>query len=168
MWFIIASAATLGSRYGLSYLDTFDQAALVLEPLLGRQAYLAFAAGIIGTALLAIPVLAGSVGYILAETFDWPEGMVKPFRQVKGFHFAIALAVLVGLLLAVLKFDPVKMLIYTAFSYAVITPPLIWFILRLANDKVLTKGHSNGRLVNFFGYAALLISLSILIIYLCL
>ncbi|MBU1039336.1 divalent metal cation transporter [Patescibacteria group bacterium] len=166
MWFIIASAATLASRYNLNSLETFDQAALVLEPLLGQQAYLAFATGIVGTGLLAIPVLAGSVGYILSETFGWQEGMAKPFHQARGFHLAIALAVLLGLFLAVLKFDPIKMLIYTAFAYAMITPPLIWFILRLSSDRVLTKGHVNGWLVKVLGYLALFVSLAIVLFYL--
>ncbi len=154
-WFIIASASQLRADHGLSVITSFDQAALVLQPLLGNFAYLAFSLGILGTGLLAIPVLAGSVGYGLAETFNWNEGMNKKFGEARGFYLAIAGATLLGMLLTFLGFDPVSLLVYTAVFYTLITPPLIFIILRLGRDKELLGVNVNGRLSNFLGYLAL-------------
>ncbi|MDD4931197.1 MAG: divalent metal cation transporter [Candidatus Colwellbacteria bacterium] len=155
MWFIILGASQLNSLYGVGEITSFDQAAMVLRPLLGNNAYLIFAIGVIGTGMLAIPVLAGSVGYIIAEACHWKEGINKKFTEAKGFYIAIAAATFIGSIIALSGGDPIKMLIYTAILYSIITPPLILMIMRIANDKGLMGNKKNGPLANIFGGAAL-------------
>lgn len=166
MWFIIAGASQLGSLYGLKAITNFDDASLVLKSLLGNWAYLSFSLGIIGTGLLAIPVLGGCVGYILAEIFNWQEGMNKTFLQAKGFYLAIGGATVVGIFLSIFNLDPVKLLIYTAVFYTLATPLLVLLILRLGNDKKVMKHNTNSAWSNFLGIATFLISSIIVLLYL--
>lgn len=154
MWFIIVSASQLKNLYGVTEITNFDQAARVLEPLLGHQAYFLFSLGIIGTGLLAIPVLAGSIGYILSEIFGWKEGINKKFHQAEGFYWAIIGATTVGCALTLLGLDPVNLLVYTAVAYTLITPPIIYFIIKLANNHDLMKHKINDRLDNLLAWAA--------------
>ncbi len=165
-WFIIAGASQLAMSRGVGELVSFEQAAQVLQPLLGQWAYLAFSFGIIGTGLLAIPVLAGSVGYILAEVFALEEGLNKTYREAKGFYLTIALATLVGATLSFLKVDPIQLLIYTAVLYTLITPPLILIILRLSNDKQLMGGSVNRWPSNVLGILALIAMTAAAVAYL--
>ncbi len=164
MWFILVGAAHLAQNEGLTLITNFDQAALVLEPLLGSAAYLMFALGIIGTGLLAIPVLAGATGYIAAELFNWPEGLGKPYRRTRGFHFTIIIATILGILLTLLGFDPVDLLIKTAIIYAILTPILIFLIIRLSNNKKIMGDKTTQPIINILGYLALLIILGVLLV----
>jgi Mn2+/Fe2+ NRAMP family transporter len=161
MWFIMISAHQLAVSQGLSFIGSFDEAALVLRPLLGESAFFAFGLGIIGTGLLAIPVLAGSVGYIFSEIFEIQEGIQRPFREAKGFYGAIIAATLAGMALVSLGFDPIKLLIATGVFYTLITPPLIYFIIRFANDDKLMKGKTNGRLSNILGWSTFAVMTSV-------
>jgi Mn2+/Fe2+ NRAMP family transporter len=155
MWFIIAGAAGLAGANHLAEIKTFEEASLILQPLLGKGAFFIFSLGILGTGLLVIPVLAGNIGYAAAEIFGWTEGLSRTLREAKGFYAAIVIAALVGLVFALLGFDPVTLLIYSAVFYTVVTPPTILLILLIANKKSLMKEHSNGFLSNFLGLAAL-------------
>jgi len=166
MWFIMAGATQLATTYGLKVITNFDDASLVLQPLLGDMAYLFFSLGIIGTGFLAIPILAGCVGYIFSEIFNWKEGMNKTFTQAKGFYVAIGAATLVGVLLSALNLDPVQLLIYTAVFYTLITPFLILLILRIGNDKKIMNHHVNSRGSNILGIGGLVVSSIITILYL--
>lgn len=161
MWFIIVGA----SHIGIDRIHNFDDAALALQPLLGPYAYLAFSLGIIGTTLLAVPVLAGSVGYILAEVFDWNEGMNKPFREAKGFYWAIIGTTLIGIALNFLNLDPIQLLIYTAVFYTLITPPLIYVIMKIANNTKIMNGKVNSRHTNIIGSATVLFTGSVALAY---
>ena len=154
MWFIIVSASQLKNLYGVTQITNFDEASRVLEPLLGHQAYFLFSLGIIGTGLLAIPVLAGSIGYILAEIFGWREGINKKFHQAEGFYWAIIGATTIGCALTLLGLDPVNLLVYTAVAYTIITPPIIYFIIKLANNHDLMKHKINDRLDNLLSWGA--------------
>jgi NRAMP (natural resistance-associated macrophage protein)-like metal ion transporter len=165
MWFIIAGASRLGAVYGIHEIANFDQAALVLQPILGSFAYIVFSLGIIGTGLLAIPVLAGSVGYILAEIFNWREGMNRKFRQAHGFYAAIAGATIGGMLLIFLRLDPITLLIYAAVLYAIITPPLIYLIIRIANDPAIMHRERNSRLANTLGWLAFGVTAAAVVLY---
>jgi len=165
-WFIIAGASQLGATYGVREIANFDQASLVLQPILGAFAYFMFAIGIIGTGLLAIPVLAGAVGYILAEVFGWREGMNKRFRQAPGFYLAIVGATAIGMLLSFLGLDPVTLLIYTAVFYTLITPPLIFLIMRIGNDERLMQQYKNSRLSNVLGWLTFAVTTAVAVLYL--
>ncbi|MEK7212555.1 MAG: Nramp family divalent metal transporter [Patescibacteria group bacterium] len=154
-WFIIVGGSQLALFYGVREISSFDQAAEVLQPVLGNFAYLVFALGLIGTGFLAIPILAGSVGYGLAEIFNWQEGINLPFRKARGFYLAIIAATISGMLITLAGIDPIKLLIYTAVLYTIITPPLIWIILRLSNNPNIMGASRNGLLSNFLGYLTL-------------
>ena len=95
-FFIILTAAATLHKNGVFDIETPQQAALALRPLVGNFAYLLFAVGIIGIGLQSIPVLAGSVGYAIADAFDLKEGLSKKFSKAKGFYLVIALATEVG------------------------------------------------------------------------
>ena len=151
MWFIIAAASQLNGQT----ISGFETAALALKPLLGEWAFLAFGLGIIGTGLLAIPILAGSIGYALAEIFSWREGIGRPFREAHCFYLAIIAATLLGMALALSGLDPVALLIGTAILYALITPPIIYFILLVANDPAVMGSRKNSWWSNLLGWLAL-------------
>lgn len=151
MWFIIAGGAAAAATYHFGEIQTFSEAASVLEPLLGHFSFLVFSLGIIGTGLIAIPVLAGSIGYITSEVFDWKEGMNLTFREGHGFYGAIILATLLAIFVVYLEFDPIKLLILTAALYAIVTPPIIYAIIKLANDKETMASEKNGWLSNAMG-----------------
>ncbi len=165
-WFIVVASAGLFFMHGPETIMNFAQASAVLRPLLGSFAFVAFAIGIIGTGLLAIPVLAGSVGYILAECFRWTEGMNKTWREAKSFYTVIIAATVVGLGMDLLGFDPIKLLIITAVLYTVITPPLIWVIVKLANKRSILRDKVNTPWANFWGYATFLFSVFVAVAYL--
>lgn len=154
MWFLLLAASQLSRLYGLGVIENFDQAALALEPLLGDQAFLMFSLGIIGTALLAIPVLAGSVGYILAEVFNWREGLNMSFSKATSFYGAICLATFLGMVLSLTGIDPIALLIYTAVFYTIITPILIFIIIRLGSNKKIMGERRNSIVSNILGWTA--------------
>ncbi len=168
-WFIFAGATklfqTTNSTAGLA---TFQQASLVLKPLLGDFAYLAFTLGIIGTGFLAIPVLAGNIGYMFAEIFDWPEGINKKFHEARGFYIAIVSATILGMFINFFRFDPITLLIYTAVLYTFITPPIIYIILKISNNNELMRGRINSAASNILGAITLAISLLLAVFYLIL
>jgi len=166
MWFIIVGASYLGSAYGIAEIQSFDQVALILKPLLGNFAFTAFGLGIIGTGLLAIPILAGSVGYILSEIFDWQEGLNKKFREAKGFYMVIIASTFVGMIINFFGIDPIKILIYAAVFYAIITPVLIFLILKISNNRKIMNYKTNSRTINILGGATFLFATFAVISYL--
>lgn len=155
MFFIILTAGTVLFPAGLRQIDTVDQAAKALEPLAGKLTYFIFATGVVGTGLLAIPVLAGSQSYMLAETFGWEEGLDKKFTQAKAFYISIILSLLVGLSLDFLGIGPVKALLYTAILYGLTAPVLIAIILHIGNNKKIMGEFTNSGLSNILGFITL-------------
>lgn len=167
MWFLLLGASQLARIYGLGEITDFDQAALALKPLLGDAAFFVFSLGLIGTGLLAVPVLGGSVGYVLTETFGHHrDGFRWKFHQAKFFYGIIIASVVVGILLSFFGLDPVKLLITTGILYTVITPPLLFIILRLANNKKLLGNYTNKSLSNVVGWIALILISALTITYL--
>jgi Mn2+/Fe2+ NRAMP family transporter len=136
---------------GIKDVNTVDQAAKALEPLAGKFSYIFFALGVIGTGFLAIPVLAGSLSYMLAESFGWQEGLDKKFQEARAFYIVIILALLIGLLINVLGFSPMKALIYTAILYGVTSPVMIAVVLHIGNNKKIMNKFTNSRLSNILG-----------------
>jgi len=98
------------------------------------------AIGVIGTGLMAIPVLSGSLSYILAETFGWEQGLDKKFHEAKGFYVVIAISLLLVLSINYIGISPIKALIYTAILYGITAPVLIAIILHLSNNKKNNRG----------------------------
>lgn len=142
---------------GIRQIDTVEQAAQALQPLAGNLAYLLFAIGVIGTGLLAIPVLSGSLSYIITETFGWQQGLDKKFHEAKAFYMVIGLSLLLGLSLIYIGISPIKALIYTAVLYGLTAPVLIAIILHISNNKKVMGKFTNSRTSNILGFAALLI-----------
>ncbi|MCR4324390.1 MAG: divalent metal cation transporter [Candidatus Curtissbacteria bacterium] len=151
MWFIIITTAVTLAPLGITEIESAEQAASALKPIAGDFAYLLFAAGIIGTGFLAIPVLAGSASYVLSEVFGWREGLDLPFNKARQFYIVIILATLVGLAINFLGLNPFRMLIYTAIIYGVMSPALILVILILANNKKVMGEHTNNFVTNVLG-----------------
>jgi len=157
MYFIILTTGTVLFKEGIHQIDTVEQAASALKPLAGEFAYLLFSVGVIGTGLIAIPVLSGSISYIITETFGWEEGLDKKFHEAKAFYIIIAISLILGLSLNYVGISPVKALIYTAILYGITAPVLIAIILHISNNKEIMGENVNSRTDNIVGFLALAI-----------
>lgn len=148
MFFIMTTAAMAFFGNGLHDIGSSAEAARVLEPFAGRFASLVFAIGIIGTGLLAVPVLSASASYALSDALGWSGGLYKKLRQAHGFYGAITIATLVGLLMTFFGVNPIRALILAAALNGLVAPVLIFIILRLANDGRVMGRWTNGPLSN--------------------
>lgn len=168
MYFIILTTGTVLYNSGIHQIDTVEQAALALKPLAGNLAYFLFAVGVIGTGLIAIPVLSGSLSYIFTETFGWEQGLDKKFHEAKGFYVIIGISLIIGLSLNYIGISPIKALIYTAILYGITAPVLIAIILHISNNKKIMGEYVNNRSSNVLGIIALVImsTAAILLLYL--
>lgn len=133
---MITTSATLHAN-GIFEIDTADDAARALQPLAGEFAGLLFSLGILGTGLLAIPVLAGSTSYVVAETFGWPESLERKPSQAKAFYAVMAASVVLGIALNFLGVQPMHFLIVAAITNGLAAPILMAVIWWLARDKKL-------------------------------
>jgi hypothetical protein len=157
MYFIILTTGTVLYNGGIHQIDTVEQAAMALKPIAGNLAYLLFAVGVIGTGLIAIPVLSGSISYIFSETFGWEQGLDKEFHEAKGFYVIIAISLILGLSINYIGISPIQSLIYTAILYGLTAPVLIAIILHISNNKKIMGTNVNGKVANFLGFSALVI-----------
>jgi Mn2+/Fe2+ NRAMP family transporter len=155
-YFIILAAGTVLFNAGIHNVNTVEEAARALRPLAGDQAYLLFALGVIGTGFLAIPVLSGSLSYMIAETFGWKEGFDKKYHEAPGFYLTMGVSLIVGLLIHFIGISPIQALIYTAVLYGVTAPVLIALILHICNNKKIMGKYTNNFWSNFFGIATFL------------
>ena len=133
LFIIISCAATL-HRNGITDIATSAQAAEALRPLAGDAAFLLFSLGIIGTGMLAVPVLAGSAAYAVAETFEWKSGLDLKLLEAREFYGIIAFATLGGVLLDFTPIDPIKALFWSAVINGVIAVPIMVVMMLLADD----------------------------------
>jgi NRAMP (natural resistance-associated macrophage protein)-like metal ion transporter len=150
-YFIILTTGTVLYDAGIHNIDTVEQAAQALRPLAGNMAYALFAVGVIGTGFIAIPVLSGALSYMMAEIFEWEEGLDKKFQEAKGFYVTMIISLILGLLMHYIGISPIKALIYTAVLYGVTAPVLIALILHICNNKKIMKNYTNKFWSNFFG-----------------
>lgn len=157
MFFIILTTGTVLFNGGIHQIDTVEQAAAALKPLAGDFAYLLFAIGVIGTGLLAIPVLSGSLSYIITETFGWEQGLDKKFHEAKAFYIVMAISLVLGFSLNYVGISPVKALIYTAVLYGLTAPVLIAIILHISNNKAVMGEFTNSKMANFLGFTTLIL-----------
>jgi NRAMP (natural resistance-associated macrophage protein)-like metal ion transporter len=136
---ILVVAATLNSQ-GKTDIESPAQAAEALRPLAGPFASLLFSAGILGTGLLALPVLAGSAAYAIGEALRWPIGLERKTSEAKAFYAVIALATLIGLLLTFAKVNPIHALVWSAIVNGITAAPVMCFMMLMAsNRKVMGK-----------------------------
>jgi len=157
MFFIILTAGTVLYNGGIHHIDTVEQAAKALEPIAGKLSYLLFAIGVIGTGFLAIPVLSGSLSYILSDTFNWNSSLDKKYYEAKPFYLVIIVSLLVGLCINYMGINPIQALIYTAILYGVTSPVMIAIILHISNNKKVMGKFTNGKWSNIFGFITLIL-----------
>ncbi len=168
MFFIILTTGSVLFNADIHQIDTVEQAAQALKPLAGNFAYLLFAVGVIGTGLLAIPVLSGSLSYIITESFGWKQGLDKKFNKAKMFYVIIAISLILGLSMNYMGISPIKALIFSAILYGLTAPVLIAIILHISNNKKIMGKYTNGKMSNIFGFAALVLmtAAAVILIYL--
>ncbi len=152
MFAIIAVCAGTLFTSGITNITSASDAALALKPLAGNAAFILFALGIIGTGLLAIPVLAASVSYAVAELFSWNEGLYRKFSQARSFYGVMILAVVVGLALNFLHIDPIKALIYSAVGNGLIAPIIMVCIVQMSGNEKLMGEHRSKKATSLLGW----------------
>jgi NRAMP (natural resistance-associated macrophage protein)-like metal ion transporter len=157
MYFVILTSGVVLYGAGVKQIDTVEQAAHSLKPLAGNLSYLLFAIGVIGTGFLAIPVLAGCLSYILAETFNFSKGLDKKFYQAKPFYGMIVVSLVAGLCLQFLGITPVQALLYTAILYGLTAPVMIGILLHISNNKKIMGEHTNSVFSNALGWFTLVL-----------
>jgi NRAMP (natural resistance-associated macrophage protein)-like metal ion transporter len=158
------SAATLGEN-GITTIGTAEEAASALEPLAGSAAKYLFALGIVGTGLLAVPVLAGSTAFALSETFNWREGLSLKMTQAKAFYWVILGSMLVGLVFNLFGLNPVRALYWSAILNGLAAPPLIVMILLLSRRRHVLGEHVSGRVSTSLVAIAALVSTALPLVY---
>jgi NRAMP (natural resistance-associated macrophage protein)-like metal ion transporter len=137
LFIILSTAATLHA-HGVTDIQSSSDAAEALRPIAGKFAFAVFALGIIGTGMLALPVLAGSAAYAVGEVFDWPVGLAREPRRAKAFYATIAGATAVGAALNFTPLDPVKALFWSAVVNGVVAVPIMVLIMLMAaNPKIM-------------------------------
>ena len=153
-FFIMLTTAVTLYTHGVHDLQTSAQAAEALRPIGGEFTFLLFAAGIIGTGMLAVPVLAGSAAYAVAEIFNWSSSLGLELKAAKGFYAIIALATLVGMLLDFSPIDPVKALLWSAMINGVISVPLMIAIMGIATQQKIMGKFVIGVRLKWLGWLA--------------
>jgi Mn2+/Fe2+ NRAMP family transporter len=153
LFIVLSTAATL-HVHGLTDIQSSDQAAEALRPIAGRFAFAVFALGIIGTGLLALPVLAGSAAYAVGEVFDWPVGLARQPLRAKAFYGAIAFVTAIGVLLNFSSLDPMKALFWTAVINGVVAVPIMVMIMLMAARPAIMGPFTLSRPLSFMGWLA--------------
>jgi NRAMP (natural resistance-associated macrophage protein)-like metal ion transporter len=153
MFFIIAACGALLFTHGITNITSAAQAAEALRPFAGDATYWLFAIGIVGTGLLAIPVLAGSSSYAVSESLKWREGLYRKFKQAHAFYGTIIFSVIVGLGMNFIGIDPIKALIYSAVANGIVAPVVLVLIMLISSDKKIMGDWANGKTIAAFGWA---------------
>jgi len=160
-FFIIVATATTLNAHGILNVDTSAQAAEALRPIAGNAAFILFSLGIIGTGLLAVPVLAGSAAYAVGEVFKWPTGMDRKPLAAKGFYAVITVATLLGLIIDipgvqnVTHLTPIKALFWSAVINGIVAVPLMVIVMLMTQSKkVMGQFHGKSPLLKIMGWLA--------------
>ena len=142
---------------GITNIQTSSQAAEALRPIAGAFSFVVFAAGIIGTGLLAVPVLAGSAAYAVCEAFDWVEGLDRKLRDARAFYGTIAVATLVGVGLNFTGIDPIKALYWSAVLNGLLAAPLMATMLLIACNSAIMGQFVLSRAMRVMGWLGTLV-----------
>jgi Mn2+/Fe2+ NRAMP family transporter len=153
-FFIIVTTAATLHAHGHTQIETAQQAAEVLRPLAGPLAFFLFSLGIIGTGLLAVPVLAGSAGYAVAESLGWPSSLEMPARRAPGFYLVVAAATLGGLGTALTPLDPIRMLFWSAVVNGIVAVPLMIVMMLVVGSRKIMGKFAASRALMIFGWGA--------------
>jgi NRAMP (natural resistance-associated macrophage protein)-like metal ion transporter len=157
MFFIIAVCAVTLGAHGITNITTAADAAEALRPLAGNGAYILFALGIIGTGMLAIPVLAGSTSYAISESFNWKHGLYHRLKDAYAFYGIIILAMFIGLILNFVGIDPINALIYSAVANGIVAPIILIFVVLLSSNKKLMGKWVNKPSTTLLGWLVILL-----------
>jgi NRAMP (natural resistance-associated macrophage protein)-like metal ion transporter len=162
---MVASAATLGAA-GIKTVGSADQAARALEPIAGHASGLLFTLGVVGTGMLAVPVLAGSSAYAISESFGWSEGLSRRFREAEGFYGVIIAAVGVGVVFGFTHVNPMRALYYSAILNGLAAPPLLLTMLILSNKHGVVGPRTGGRISDALVAVTFILMTALPILYL--
>ncbi|HEY3127824.1 MAG TPA: divalent metal cation transporter, partial [Acidobacteriota bacterium] len=152
MYFIILTTAATLHAHGETKITTAKQAAEVLRPLAGDGCYWLFTLGLIGTGMLAVPVLAGACAYAVAEASAWHGSLGSKPRLAPKFYAVVAVSTIVGLSFDYAGFNAVAMLFWTAVVNGVLAPPLIVLVVLLTSDRKIMGEHVNPPLLRWLGW----------------
>lgn len=150
---VLATAVTL-NEHGVTNILTAAQAAEALKPIAGEFAFAVFALGIIGTGLLAVPVLAGSAAFAVSEVFGWKAGLSHGFHEARGFYAIIIAATAMGTLMGSMEVDPIKALVWSAIINGVISVPIMVVMMRIGQSEQIMGDLTMTRRHRWLGWAA--------------
>lgn len=157
MFFIITACGALLYSHGIRNIQTTAQAAEALRPFAGNATYFLFSLGIVGTGMLAIPVLAGASSYAIAESFRWREGLYRSLKQAYAFYGVIIISMLIGLAFNFLGIDPIKALIYAAVGNGLVAPIILLFIVLISSNKQIMGRWTNKPFTTVMGWLVILL-----------
>ena len=155
-FFIFAACAGTLFAVGDTHIRTAADAARALKPF-GEFAYLLFTIGVVGTGLLAVPVLAGSTAYAIAESMGWKYGLYRKLKQAYAFYGVIIVSMIAGVAMDFMHLDPIKGLIWAAVGNGVIAPVVLYFVVKLSSDKKIMGEHANGFTLKCIGWATVIL-----------
>jgi Mn2+/Fe2+ NRAMP family transporter len=150
---MITTAATL-HKAGITDIESSSQAAEALRPVAGAFAFMLFAVGIVGTGLLAVPVLAGSAAYALGEARRWPIGLARKPKEAKAFYLTIAVAAFVGILINFSPINPIKALYWSAVINGIVAVPVMAIMMFMAVDAKIMGKFTISPLMRVIGWVA--------------
>ena len=162
-FFIILDTAAVLHTHGITNIQTSAQAAEALRPLAGEMAFLLFSIGIIGTGLIAVPVLAGSAAYALGEALKWPIGLERKLHRAKGFYGIVFGATLIGVALDFGSINPIKALFWSAVINGVAAVPIMVVMMLMTTNKKVVGGLRLPALQKIVGWIATLVMLIVAI-----
>lgn len=157
MYFIILSAAATLHQSDNHEIETAAQAAEALKPVAGQAAYLLMALGLIGTGMLAVPILTASTAYSVAQVWGWKYGLDKKAGRAKEFYLVIAGCTVAALLINYLGVNPMKALFVSAVINGFISPPILVGLMLVSNDRKIMGDHVNGLLLNVLGWTTTIV-----------
>lgn len=161
---MVTSSAALHAN-GIFSIGTAQEAAMALEPLAGSSAKVLFALGIVGTGLLAVPVLAGASSYAISEALGWREGLSLKLSQARGFYYVILGSMFLGLVMNFIGLNPVRALYISAILNGIAAPPLIVMIFVLSRRRHVLGDHVSGRWSQFAVAFAAIVSTTLPVLY---
>lgn len=153
MFFIIAATAGVLNSHGITNINTAADAAAALRPIAGDYTYLLFTLGIIGTGLLAVPVLAGAVSYCLSESFGWQQGLHRELSEAHAFYGIIIISMAVGLALNFVGLDAIRALIYSAVVNGLVAPVILTLIVLLSSNRKIMGERLNHPFITVAGWS---------------
>ena len=159
-FFIMLTVAATLHQQGKTEIETAAQAAEALRPVAGPLAFFLFAVGIVGTGILALPVLAGSAAYAVGEALRWPTGLERKAHEAKGFYAVITVATLLGILVNFTPIDPIKALIWTAVINGITAAPLMVVMMLMTSSRKVMGQFTLSRYLRITGWLATLLMIA--------